>query len=252
MNFFSPDTLELHNEDDQLEQQTALSYLKIQKDGDHWLVSETDDDGVAHPYHASLDGCDCEYFTTYHQPCRHMYRAAMKEGLFKVVRTRRSDKLIADFTKGYAEGWKFIVRPSNWQDLDILYTPRRKSKQVSYVWTQGKCYSFTSGSVFYDTMDAYTMPWGEALRHITCSLQIKESFPTEIVPQVSLENGILTNRTHYEYSIVKFDLYRPDAPKEHECLAGHYICHQDEFVELLKPSAYVDLEGNRHNFFEEV
>lgn len=251
MNFFSPDTLELHNEDDQLEQQTSLSYLKIQKDGEYWLVSETDDDGDVHQYHSSLDECDCEYFSAYHQPCRHMYRVAMKENLFKVVRTKRSAALMADFSKGYAEGWIFVVRPSNWQDLDILYTPRRKNKQVSYVWTQGECYSFTSGSVFYDKVDAYTMTWGDALKRISCSIQIKESSPTEIIPHVSLEKGILTNRTHYEYGIVKFDLYRPDEQKEHERLAGHYACRQNEFVTLLKTGAFTDIDGNPHNFFKE-
>lgn len=253
MNLFSPDMLDMHNTDDQLEQQVALSYLKIQQaDNGSWLVTETDDDGIAHQYHPSLDSCDCDYFTANHLPCRHMYRVAIKENLFKAVRTKRSDKLIADFSNGYAAGWKFIVRPCNWQDLDILYTPRRKNKQVFYVWTQGKCYSFTSGSVFYDTMKAYKMPWGEALKHITCSLQIKESLPTGIVSQVAVEKGILVNRTHYEYGTIKFDLYRPDQQREHEHVIGHYSCQQDEFVKLLKSGTFTDTEGKRHDFFKEV
>lgn len=253
MNFFSPDMLNMHNTDKQLEQQIALSSLKIQQnDTGDWLVTETDDNGTDHQYHASLDACDCEHFTTYHQPCRHMYRVAMKENLFKAMRTKRSDTLIADFSDGYAANWKFIVRPCNWHDLDILYTPRRKNKQAFYTWTQGECYSFTSGSVFYDTMEAYTNPWGEALKHITCSLQIKESFPTVAVSQVFLEKGSLVNHTHYEYGIVKFDLYRPDEKHEHERVVGHYVCRQDEFVNLLKSGAFIDTEGKHHNFFEEV
>ena len=251
-NFFSPELLAMHNANEQLEQQVALSSIQIQKNNNgKWLVTETESNGTIYKYHSSLDSCDCDYFVDKHQPCRHMYRVAMKENLFKVMRSKRSDKLIADFSDGYAIGWKFIVRPCNWQSLDILYTPRRKDKHVSHVWTQGKCYSFTPGSVFYDTMAAYKLPWAEALKHITCSLQIKESSPTDIISHVYVENGILVNRAHYEYGTVKFDLYRPNEQYEREYVVGHYACQQDEFVKLLKFGKFTDVEGNCHNFFEE-
>lgn len=251
MNYFSLDNIAIHNSSNQLEQQTALSYLKIKKLEDCYIVTEELPDELSHEYHASLDHCNCDYFTEYHLPCRHMYRVATKEKVFKVIRPKRSEKLMADFSDGYAAGWKFIVRKCNWPYLDILYTPRKKNKKLTMVLTQGSCFSFASGLVFYDTIDAYSMTWGNALKSIHVSLQIKSSTPTVAVYQVFAKNGILVNQSHYVYGTVEFALYRPNADHTQEKEISRFTCQQDEFVRLLKTGIFTDTDNVEHNLFKE-
>lgn len=49
-----------------------------------------------------------------------MYKLASKLKLF-VNKSERSRELIADFSSGYAASWVFIVRPCNFDALDIKW-----------------------------------------------------------------------------------------------------------------------------------
>ncbi len=223
MNFFSPDTLDLHNEYEQIEQQLSLSKFKVRS-------SNT----TGQSYETSLQQCSCDYFNSTHRPCGHMYALAKKLGLFNVIKNKRSDKLIADFTDGYATGWKFIVRACNYLELDILLTPRSKNNVVSHVLTQGPAFDFHKGTVFYDSILAYTLPWGEALKKINYSIQIDKAIGTDINYVVDMIDGVLTTHFVLEYGEVTFSIYAPKSDFSRLEKLRQCTCRQNEFVEILK------------------
>lgn len=103
----------------------------------------------------------------------------------KAKGAKRSKQLIADFSKGYADGWAFIVRKCNFESLDIIWSVYKKrdksTKKLKIVyegWTQGKIYKFPTGATFYDSIKAYdNIPWSEAKNLFTRRIQIIHSIP---------------------------------------------------------------------------
>ena len=230
MNFFTPECLKLHNEDDQLYFQVGLSNLEISEKNENELTALVYDTEDGDEYRASLEKCDCKYFKDHQLPCRHMYRAANAFSLFKTSKNATSKKLIADFSIGYADGWKFIVRPCNYLALDIRQLPPAKSsidKRPTLV--QGKYYNFVTGSLFYDNMAAYNKKWGDALKEINHSIQITESTPTNLDYEVVLKDNILTRITLINYGTVKFKLWSAN-----DKFVGEFTCKQNEFLEILR------------------
>ena len=230
MNFFTSEHLELHNEDDQLYFQVGLSNIEILEKDESNLSALVYDDEDGEEYRASLEKCECEYFEEHQLPCRHMYRVANAFGFFKNSKNATSKKLIADFSKGYADGWKFIVRPCNYLALDIRQLPPTKNninKRPTLV--QGKYYNFTTGSLFYDNIAAYNKKWGEALKEINHSIQITESTPNILDYEVVLKNNVLTRITLVNYGTVTFKLWGAN-----DKFIGEFTCKQNEFLEILK------------------
>lgn len=254
--FFSPDNVDLHNESDQLERQEGVSQYNISKVDKINFTAVVKRKG--HPeesFFVSLQGCSCDDFRLRGKPCAHMYAFASRQIelddgrkiKFFTRNNERSETLIADFSKGYADGWAFVVRPCNYEALDIKWTPKTIKKSTFMQLTQGDVYNFTDGSVFYDTLEAYNLPWSNALESIRCSLQITRTIPTYTFPVVTVnDNNILERYDKAVYGTVYFDMFRPDVPNRREKLASSFSCRQDEFLRLLQSGAFVDLDGMFH------
>lgn len=243
-NFFTPDTVDMHNDEEQLERQESLYKLKISIDRAKNFGKVGDIDGTSHI--ASLSSCSCDDFLARQLPCIHMYKYAHKVRCFSIKRESRSLTFIADFSKGYADGWAYVVRSCNYSELDILYTPRITQKESQMVLTQGRAYNFISNSVFYDTPLAYQdAPWEKIIPSLNTSLQIDKTTPTYSEPVVILnDNGILERRTNIIYGEVWFTFYKINGQKTMRPVSSHR-CSQDEFLALLRSGNFVDHDGNR-------
>ena len=138
----------------------------------------------------------------------------------KSDRIERSKQLIADFSKGYADGWAFIVRKCNFEALDIIwsvYKERDKSTKNSKIvyegWTQGEIYKFPTGATFYDSVRVYdNIPWSEAKKLFNRCIQITHSIP-------------MSKNTSGK---VRYELYEKGKG------VTKNQCTQKEFVQILK------------------
>ena len=134
------------------------------------------------------------------------------------MREKRTTELIADFTDGYAAGWKFPIPSAFREALDIKWTKRGNE----FMWTQGCSYNFLAGYLLYDCKEAYTLPWGEALKFIKISFQIEESLPAELIGE------------NYNPGEVLLRVYKPNI----NCIGVSQICTirctQEELVSHLR------------------
>lgn len=235
MNFFSPQFEELHKDEEQMLRQdksseVIMKNVQVRKQTGKTKYGE---------YEVSLEGCTCRDFQIRRLPCKHMYKLANKLKLF-VNRNERSRELIADFSEGYADGWMFIVRPCNYDELDILKTVR---KGEGLVLTQGHLYNFQRGHIFYDTIEAYNKIWGEALKEIKFCVQIDSAIASFAVQRVAWEDGRLVRTPEPIYGMVDFSVYSPNAEQTRLDKVKSFSCRQDEFVSLLKTGEFADENG---------
>ena len=135
---------------------------------------------------------------------------------------KRQTQLIANFVKGYAEGWFMAVKECYRNQLDIKLTERKKDKQSYLEWTQGPYFSFAEGHLFYDTPKAYEK-WEEALRVIEKACKITSATPTVLDRNKNLVEGT-----------VAFTLYKPDKKCTSLIAVKEYKVSQEEFVNFLK------------------
>lgn len=255
IDFFSIESLDLHNTPEQLSRQNRLSDISISRlDNNSQTCYAKGKSGES--YFVTLAECSCSDFMRRHLPCKHMYKLATElEEKKYLYKHERSTELIADFSDGYAANWKFIVRPCNYASLDIAYTPRvtktedGKAKKAT-VLTQGAVYNFLPGAVFYDNNIAYTDVWERALGSLRYSLQINSSTPSTGASKVVVSDGILVNISTAIYGTVDFSVYRPNAGKTAEEKIGQYSCQQDEFLNLLKTGHFVDINGCHRSLIE--
>lgn len=252
MNFFTAEFEAMHNEPDQLLRQDRASEFEI-----NWIPKRDENGKIIlneksrqprrqymyngrlktcriKNYLVSLESCTCQDFQQRQLPCKHMYKLASRVGIF-VTKEDRSRELIADFSKGYADGWRFVVRSCNLPNLDIL----RQGK----IFTQGEIYNFSRGEIFYDTPAAYEVQWGEALRQIKYSLQIDSVTSSYGDPVVSWESKRFVRRNVPNYGLVEFTIYTPNAERTRIEPWKSYSCWQNEFVEFLKTGSFVDVNG---------
>lgn len=160
------------------------------------------------------------------------------------MKQKRTFNFIAEFIDGYAKGWNFAVRECFKDALDIKMTEliepvvingikqyeikiingvkksiQRKKKVLR--WTQGDCYSFAEGHIFYDTPKGY-LPWAEALQHINLICQVIDAKPRG----VNIEGVFLDG-------YVIFTLSKPNETKDALERIGRYRLSQMEFVKFL-------------------
>lgn len=137
---------------------------------------------------------------------------------------KRHRQLIADFVKGYAEGWFMAVKECYRNELDIKYSERKKDKQSYSEWTQGPYFSFAEGHLFYDTRKAYRkgVSWEQALKVIKKACKITSSTPTILDKNKNLVEGIVT-----------FTLYEADKKSNSLIAVKEYKLSQKEFVNFL-------------------
>ena len=231
--FWDENSLSIHSLPGQIANQNSLNSLTIQRLNTQSKTADILSDEDDTLYHVTLHDCTCMDYQSTQLPCRHMYALANKLKLFVNERNRRSKKLIADFSSGYAANWFFCVREANYLALDIVLSPRRKNKQTIMVLTQGKFYNFHDGSIFYDNKIAYEVPWGEALKKLKYSVQIVDVIPTTNKITFVYDNTIIRQNS-IAYGDVTFKLYQPTADNTKEECVGTYTCKQDEFLNFLK------------------
>jgi hypothetical protein len=135
---------------------------------------------------------------------------------------KRHRQLIADFVKGYAEGWFMAVKECYRNELDIKYSERKKDKQSYSEWTQGPYFSFAEGHLFYDTPKAYEK-WEQALKVIKKACKITSATPTILDRNKNIVEGTVT-----------FMLYEPDKKSNSLITVKEYKLSQKEFVNFLK------------------
>lgn len=246
MNFFSPEFEELHNEEEQLLRQDKSSKVEMAN------VKKKTQTGITKygDYEVSLESCTCMDFQMRSLPCKHMYKLANKLNLF-INKSERSRELIADFSKGYADGWRFVVRPCNYASLDIIWQSllaqdekRGKNSKKELTLTQSNLYNFQQGFVFYDDIAAYNDIWSDALEKINFCLQIDSA--TESIaarPIVGWEDDKFIRRQKPIYGRVDFSVYKPNVERTQLEKIKSYSCRQDEFVSLLQTGHFEDVNG---------
>jgi len=260
MNFFDSKNLDvlldLHNESEQIKRQEKFSEVAIKiRNKIKLFDSELKKMTTTKGYEVTLENCTCRDFQIRHKPCKHMYKLANKLKIF-VRKNGRSRELAADFSKGYADGWKFIVRPCNFADLDIYYSnllaegeKSGKNSNKDLILTQGKRFNFKRGEIFFDNVIAYEEVWEKSLQELNYCLQIDSVIETEgsNIPEIIFEDEKFVSQLTAIYGTVDFTIYKNDLSTTGGFeKVKNYSCRQDEFVELLKTGNFADLNGEIH------
>lgn len=256
MNFFDSKNLdyllELHNEPEQIEKQSRALQVNIKVENKKPLIDYEKKTMITtkgkdnQNYEVSLEKCTCEDFRFREVPCKHMYKLAKELGIF-VMGNNRSRELIADFSKGYADGWKFIVRPCNYSDLDIDYNNILSEDENSELFlTQGKRYNFKSGEIFFDNICAYKEIWANALKKLNFCLQIDSVTESISAKRIVFENDKFISGFTSVYGIIDFSVYKTNENRTGFEKIGNYSCKQDEFAELLRTGEFADSDGEIH------
>lgn len=88
-------------------------------------------------------------------------------------------KFLIDHENQGSIGWSFYLPPAFREALDIRYMERKnqETELECMAWQQGSSFAFDRGHMIYDTQQAYTLPWAEALEKIEVCLQVTEASP---------------------------------------------------------------------------
>ena len=246
MNFFNSKNLDvlldLHNLPEQLDRQERISQIHIAEIDKKMQKMKTDKSDDYDEFFVTLENCTCKDFIFRHKPCKHMYKLANELGIF-IMKNKTSREPIEEFSKGYADGWKFIVRPCNYPDLDIDYTTK------NLILTQGKRYNFKSGEIFFDNIAAYKEIWQDALKKINFCVQIDSVTENISNTEVIFNDGKFINQFTQIYGIVDFSVYKTNEKNTALEKIKNFSCGQDEFVELLKTGEFADTDGEIHKIF---
>lgn len=242
MNFFCNENLdvllEIHNEPEQIERQERISQINVSQIDKKLKKMITDKADDYDEFEVTLENCTCKDFIFRHKPCKHMYKLANELGIF-VKKNERSKNLIVDFSKGYSDGWKFIIRPCNYSDLDIYLSTKK-------FLTQGKRYNFQRGELFFDNIAAYEEIWENALKKVNFCLQIDSVTETITIPEIIFNDGKFVSQFTPIYGTVEFSIYKKNEQITELEKIKNFSCFQDEFVELLKNGEFADLNGEIH------
>ncbi len=132
------------------------------------------------------------------------------------------------FEGGYASGWFFKVSDAFMGQLDIAETLKGA--------TAGTCYSFEAGDIFYDSSAAYEMPWGEAVRAVSCALRVTDAVPSSIVvDEVRGEDGEAKKLKRIADGRLVFEIVGRGADGALDFSAAREVeCDQFEFAGLLR------------------
>lgn len=83
------------------------------------------------------------------------------------------------FEGGYAKGWFFKVSDAFMESLDMAFTLKGA--------TQGSCFSFAVGDVFYDDVLAYSLQWQDAKLKIKYCARVLKANASSIIQQENAE-----------------------------------------------------------------
>ena len=79
------------------------------------------------------------------------------------------------FEGGYAKSWFFKLSDAFMSQLDMAFTLKGA--------TQGTCFCFETGDIFYDSAAAYNLEWGEAKNKIKYCARVLQAAPSSIIQE---------------------------------------------------------------------
>jgi len=153
-------------------------------------------------------------------------------------KNRRSTKLIATFSDGYADGWHMAVRECFRPQLDIKFTSRvqkqlngvdKEGKRHVRIWTQGPRIAFDKGHIFYDTPLGYE-EWDRALKHINLVCIVIEAKPNDVRKK---QTNNIKGQNELIHGFVEIELLTPNPERTKLLSKGVDKISQNEFVEFL-------------------
>lgn len=184
---------------------------------------------------------------------------------FTSTREERGYALLANFSDGFAAGWKMGVREVFREALDIKRTPRRVDGKTEMLWTQGNLYDFHEGDIFHDSRLAYEN-WFKGLKELRLSVQIRRATASSYVtsetietvdshvavriqkgkssPKVESVDGIQIKRQRVEHGSVEFRVLRPNPDRSAVEEKETIVCTQDDFVTFLQ-TGFVRTKENK-------
>jgi hypothetical protein len=141
----------------------------------------------------------------------------------KRQKTNRLTDLLKEPEEEYTQDWYMCV-PKCFNDaLDIKQTPRvervQERKIEKLIWTQGSAFSFKVGDIIYNIPSAYSLPWSEALQHMTVTVQVKQ-----IIDKIKSTEST---------SDIVFEIFAPDITNNKLNKLGEYTLSQNMFVKFL-------------------
>jgi len=185
-------------------------------------------------------------------------------------REERSYLLLAQFSDGFAAGWKIAVREAFKEALDIRLTERKIGNRAVMRWTQGNLFDFHVGDTFHDTQEAYS-DWAKALKNMSLSVQILEASPStqttsqiveaieaEVPVQITKGSGkpkekildrLKITKQHVKHGIVKFRVFRPNSNCTAIEPAESYECTQEEFISFLQTGTVYTIQYEHFDLF---
>lgn len=101
-----------------------------------------------------------------------------KEGLSFI--SKRQKQLIGDFNQGFAARWAFQIHGVFAISLDIRdkqLSLKEIKEHVDPYKDQGSLFYFKKGQIIYDSINAYTSQWSEAIKHVKRAIKIESSQP---------------------------------------------------------------------------
>lgn len=147
-----------------------------------------------------------------------------KEGLSFI--SKRQKQLIGDFNQGFAVHWAFQIHGVFAISLDIrdklLNLKEIKDKVDSYK-DQGSLFYFKKGQMIYDSINAYTSPWSESIKHVKRAIKIENSQPVYF-----LDSNIGSKRFPGEVQGILFE--NIDNKLQ---IKNKFAMTQDDFVKTL-------------------
>ncbi|MBR6389495.1 MAG: hypothetical protein IKS15_05190 [Opitutales bacterium] len=124
------------------------------------------------------------------------------------------------FEGGYAKSWFFKVGDAFMGQLDMASTLGGA--------TQGTCFCFETGDVFYDSAAAYALEWGEAKNKIKYCARVLQAAPSSIVQE---ENSSGKKTKLVADGALKFAL---DTFENGEVSTREIDTNQFDFAEFLR------------------
>lgn len=141
------------------------------------------------------------------------------------INSDREEELLADFSKGYAEGWYFCVPIFFYEPLDIRFTYREKEKKK--VWTQGATFKFSTGDVIWNHAYPYCENFASDGIKPKIGVQVQSSAPC--LPKTK-------DRSERNPGKVNFTIFTESIDTDSKIkwrISGHYSLTQDDFIEFL-------------------
>jgi hypothetical protein len=158
------------------------------------------------------------------------------------TRGKRSEKLLATFSEGYAENWYMAVKDCFRTQLDMKYTSRIEKrsigalKQEIKLWTQGPRIAFDKGHIFYDTRHGYRQ-WSDAIKHVNLACIVVNGKPNDVKKEKSPTSNKMVRKLIDGFVEVEFLI--PNNDKTKLIKRDEKKMSQNEFVQFLMYGKFV-------------